>query len=101
MKIPVTGGIGTTIGSLAIGTTIATVTDDDDVVRSVAEIAKPMLTLGTSSSISLYNGYTDISIELTKSYIESLSDDELYELEAKLTNKDVNIDFEETHSKQV
>ena len=101
MKIPITGSVAATIGSLAIGSTTTAITDDDDVVRAVAGIARPVMTAGTSSSISLYNGYTDISIELTKSYIESLSDDELLELEAKLTNKDINNNVEENHSKSI
>ena len=101
MKIPITGGIGATAVSLVTATTTTVVSDDEDVIEALTRKSVPLVTTGIGSSLSLYNGYSDVSIELAERYIGSLSDDELYELEAKLSNKDINIDVEETYGKRV
>lgn len=97
MNIPI-------VGSMAVTSTlgVTNVIGSDDEERAAVNLIETSSTL-TTGSVLLYNGYKDVKIdmELTKSYIESLSDDELYKLEQKLTGKDENIVIEETHSKSI
>lgn len=97
MNIPI-------VGSMAVTSTlgVTNVIGSDDEERAAVNLVETSSTL-TTGSVLLYNGYKDVKfdMELTKSYIESLSDDELYKLEQKLTGKDENIVIEETHSKSI
>ena len=92
------------VGSMAVTSTlgVTNVIGSDDEERAAVNLVETSSTL-TTGSVLLYNGYKDVKfdMELTKSYIESLSDDELYKLEQKLTGKDENIVIEETHSKSI
>ena len=98
MNIPILGSMGVT--AVTSATSITAAADDSEEAAALA--VKSATTLSTGS-VLLYNGYRDVKfdIELTKRYIESLSDDELYQLEQKLTAKEENIVIEETHSKSI
>ena len=97
MNIPILGSMGATV---IAGSTSLTTTGDDEATVTNSTSTGTTLTTG---ALLLYNGYKDvkIDIELTNKYLDSLSDDELYQLEQKLAKKDEIIEINETHSKSI
>ena len=88
MQIPIISGIATTT---LVGT--CTMRDNGDINMRMNPIATSLTSTGTTA---LAKGYREINIDLANNYIESLSDQELAQLDQMLNNKEY-IEIEEYH----